>query len=87
MSGNEPEKKAGEAAAFAPSDDESAFFETDNSIPSLGGTMKYKDQFSGEVVRSSAVTVALVNNNLTKPQVVNLTKLILIASVVPMNSD
>ena len=84
---NEPEKKATEEAAFAATDDESAFFETDMTIPSLGGTMKYKDQFSGDVVRSSAVTVAITNNNLSKTQVVNLAKLILIASVVPMNSD
>ncbi len=84
---NEPEVKQGEAAVFAAPDDESAFFATDTTLPSLTGKAKYKDTMRGESVIASNVTVDLVGNNLTKQQVVNLTKLLWFVSVIPMNSE
>ena len=84
---NEPEQQAGEAAVFQPVDDEAAFFAVDNTLSSLKGTAKYKDQMRGETVASSAVTIDLVGNKLTKQQIVNATKLIWLVSVVPMNSE
>lgn len=82
---NEPPPNA--SAAFAPAADESAFFETDTTIPALTGTMKYKDALSGETTVASAVTIDLVGNNLTKQQVMVLAKVIIFSAVVPMNSD
>jgi hypothetical protein len=84
---NEPEVKQGEAAVFAAPDDESAFFASDSTVPSLTGKAKYKDTIRGETVAASTVAVDLVGNNLTKQQVVNLTKLLWFVSVVPMNSE
>jgi len=84
---NEPEVKSTEADAFAPAGDESAFFEADPKLAALIGTMKYKDTMSGDTVTQSAVTVDLTGNQLTKQQVMNLCKLILITCVVPMNSE
>jgi hypothetical protein len=85
---NEPEVGGGgEAAVFAKAEDESAFFATDTSIPSLTGTAKYVDRFRGETVTSSAVTIDLVGNNLNNTQVLNLYKLIWLVSVVPVNAE
>lgn len=77
------------AKVFTTSDaDESAFFTTDTAIPAIVGTMKYKDALnsSGETM-SSKVTLNLTGNNITKLQTMALTKMIIFASVVPMNSD
>ena len=86
---NEP--IANTAVAFEPKAvgdvDESAFFETDTTIPALVGTMKYKDTTKGNVTVASQVTIDLAGNNLTKQQVMILTKLIVFSAVVPMNSD
>ena len=85
---NEPEQPSNETAVFQKAaDDEAAFFATDNTLPSLVGTAKYKDQRRGETVASSTVTVDLTGNNLTKVQTVNLFKLIWLTCIVPMNSD
>jgi len=82
---NEPPPS--EAAVFAGASDESAFFETDTSIPSLTGVMKYKDTKAGDTVTASQVTINLVGNKLTKQQSMNLFKLIILSSIVPINAE
>jgi hypothetical protein len=82
---NEPPPS--EAAVFAGSTDESAFFATDDVTPALTGTMNYKDTLVGEDVTASTVQIALSANKLTKQQVMYLCKLLLLSSVVPINSD
>jgi len=83
---NEPPPSA--TAAFeTKATDESAFFETDTTVPALSGTMKYKDTLRGETTMSSKVTIDLVGNNITKQQVMSLNKVIIFSSVVPMNAD
>ena len=76
------------AAAFdTKASDESSFFEVDTSVPALVGSMKYKDTLKGDSTVSSQVTVDLIGNNLSKQQVMFLTKIILFSCVVPMNGD
>jgi hypothetical protein len=82
---NEPPPS--ENAAFAPASDESSFFSTDTTIPSLSGTMKYKDQLRGDTTLASHVDIDLTGNNLTKAQVMALSKVIIFSAVVPMNAD
>jgi|ERR1035441_171320 hypothetical protein len=87
---NEPPPS--ESAAFAAPTDESAFFESDASVPALAGTMKYKDTVrqnpnAEPTTLSSGVTIDLTGNNLSKQQVMALTKVIIFAAVVPMNAD
>jgi hypothetical protein len=84
---NEP--VPGDNAVFASTatTDESAFFETDNTIPAVNGTMKYKDSQPVDNTPHSAVTVDLTGNNITKQQTMVIAKLILFATVIPMNSD
>jgi hypothetical protein len=83
---NEPMPDA--SAAFAAPTDESAFFATNTSIPGLTGTMNYKDTLNADGdTTSSAVTVDLTGNSINKQQVMVLAKVIIFASVIPMNSD
>jgi len=83
---NEP--VAGAAAAFESSgDDESAFFETDTTIPALTGKMTYKDTVRGDTTLASKVDIDLVGNLLTPEQLMSLAKVIVFSSIVPMNSD
>lgn len=82
---NEP--PPGEANIFAGASDEAAFFQTDDTIAALVGSMKYKDTFIGEKVTASTVAVELTGNKLSRQQCMNLTKLILLSSVVPLNSE
>ena len=82
---NEPPPN--ESTAFAAAGDESAFFETDTSIPALVGTMKYKDTLQGETTLASTVKIDLTGNNITKQQAMVLCKLLIFSSVVPMNAD
>lgn len=82
---NEPPPS--EAAAFSAATDESAFFETDDKVPCLTGTMKYKDTVKGNQTVASFVTINLTGNNLTKPQTMALAKMIVFSAIVPMNSD
>jgi hypothetical protein len=82
---NEPPPS--ENAAFAAAADESAFFSTDTSVPSLVGTMKYKDVLRGETTLASHVDIDLQGQNLSKQQVMALTKVIVLSAVVPMNAD
>jgi len=83
---NEP--PASEAAAFSTATDESAFFAVDNTTPSLTGSMKYKDSLAGGgTVVNSVVKIDLVGNQLNKQQVMHLTKLLLLSSVVPLNAE
>jgi hypothetical protein len=83
---NEPPPS--ESAAFTTTTtDESAFFETDSTIPALVGTAKYKDTLRGDTTVASTVTIDLTGQNLTKQQAMVLCKLIVFSAVVPMNSD
>ncbi len=82
---NEPTPN--EASVFAGPTDESAFFQTDTSISSLTGTMKYKDTMSGESVTASMVNIDLQGNKLTKQQAMYLCKLIILSSIVPINAE
>lgn len=83
---NEP--PVNEAALFDTSvKDESSFFETDNTIPSLTGTMKYKDTMSGDSVTASTVQVSLAGNQLNKQQLMYLSKLFLLTAIVPLNAE
>lgn len=83
---NEPAPAENAAFASGPTD-ESAVFDTDTNIPGLTGTMKYKDTLRGDLTLASAVTIDLKGNNLTKQQTMLLCKVIILSSVVPMNSD
>lgn len=83
---NEPPPSA--SAAFETNNsDESSFFETDTTIPSLTGAWKYKDSKSGDTTLSSAVTIDMKGNNLSKQQTMALSKVLIFSAVVPMNSD
>ena len=76
------------SAAFAAPTDESAFFASDTTVAGLSGTMKYKDTLDSEgTTLSSAVAIDLTGNNINKQQVMVLGKVIIFASVIPMNSD
>lgn len=81
------EKPATEASVFSGTTSEADFFAVDNTVESLTGTMKYKDTASGEVTTSSAVTIDLVGNKLTKQQTMYLCKLLFLSSIVPLNTD
>jgi hypothetical protein len=67
--------------------DESSFFEVDNSVSALIGTMKYKDEVKNGVTMSSDVIIDLTGNNISKQQTMALTKAIIFSAVVPMNAD
>lgn len=95
-----PDENAVFAAPTPGQDAEDAFFQTDNTIPALSGTMKYKDQQKNGTVDlvndplgnnsttlSSAVAIDLVGNNLTKQQTMVLLKMIIFTAIVPMNAD
>lgn len=82
---NEPPPN--ESAAFAGPSDESAFFQVDDSVSALTGTMKYKDVMSGEIVTGSSVQVDLRGGRLTRQQTMNLAKLILLSAIVPLNAE
>lgn len=95
---NEPVPDAN--AAFAAPSDESSFFATDTAVPGLVGTMSYKDTFDpttvdgsadptgdNAVATASAVTIDLNGNNINKQQVMVLAKVVIFASVIPMNAD
>jgi hypothetical protein len=82
---NEP--PVNEASHFEAAKDESAFFDTDNTIPALVGSMKYKDTMFGEVVSASTVQIHLTGNNLSKQQAMYLAKLFLLSCIVPLNDE
>ena len=82
---NEPAQS--EVAAFAAPADEADFFATDNTIPALTGTMKYKDMMQRDRVASSTINVALTSNKLTKQQVMYLSKMLFLVVVVPLNAE
>jgi hypothetical protein len=63
------------------------FFAVDNTVAALTGTATYKDTKTGGIISKSAVNVDLTSNKLTKEQVVYLTKLLLIANIVPLSSE
>lgn len=89
---NEPPPN--EQAVFSAPTSESDFFATDTSITGLTGTMAYHDTFAAPYttdydtpVSASSVAIDLTGNNLTKQQMMYLTKLLLFTAVVPMNSN
>ena len=83
-----------EGAAFAgdASQTEEAFFEVDNTIPSMTGTIAYQDTFgaaedNGEApVLESKLVFKLDANKLTKVQAVNMHKLLTVI-IGPMNDE
>lgn len=88
------------SAVFAAPADESSFFASDSTIPGLIGTMKYKDSIDPSTVNASedptgddavttvsAVTIDLKGDNINKQQLMVLNKVVIFASVIPMNSD
>lgn len=82
---NEP--PVSEASAFSAASDESSFFATDSSIPSLIGTMKYRDTAVAGTVTASQVSLDLQGVQLSKVQTMNLFKLIILVSIVPFNAE
>lgn len=84
---NEPPPSEDSVFTASNNSDESAFFETDNSIPSLIGTMKYVDTLNGDTTTASQVQVDLIGNKISPQQTAYLAKLLLFSSVVPINSD
>lgn len=82
-----------ESAAFAGSaaQSEEAFFEVDNTIPGMTGTIAYVDTLDGSseeepTVYSSKVTFNLDVNKLTKIQAENMFKLLMVI-IGPMNDE
>jgi len=90
---NEGQSAGGEAAVFSPAttesnaDAEAAFFAVDTSVSALTGSITYKDVKVGGQAVSSNVTVDLTGNKLSNQQMVYLTKLLLLANIVPLSSD
>ena len=83
---NEPPPSA-DAAFTTKATDESAFFETDSTVPAVSGTFKYKDVIRGDTTMSSSVTIDLTASNITKQQLMVVGKVVIFSSVVPMNAD
>lgn len=84
---NEPESKSNDAAVFAGKADESSFFETDPSLSCLTGSMKYKDQQSGDNVTKSDIKIDLVGSKITRSQGAMLIKIIFGTAIVPFNNE
>lgn len=82
---NEPPPS--ESAVFSATADEASFFETPTDIPSLTGSMKYKDTFSGDTVISSVVQIDLKTTRLSKVQTMYLVKALLLSCLVPLNAE
>lgn len=77
-------------SAFAAPADESSFFDSNNTTPGLVGTMKYKDTLplaDDDSTTHSAVTIDLTGSNISKQQLIVLFKVIVLQSIVPMNSN
>ncbi len=96
---NEPIPNEMSASSAAVSD-EAAFTEVDTSVPALTGSMSYKDSFKQGTVDAvndptgknattltSAVTIDLSGNGITKQETMILGKMLIFVSVVPVNSD
>ena len=83
---NEEKHQGGDEKQFAGQNEDDLFFAVDNAIPTLGGVIEYQDTMSGETVTASKVTYKLENNKLTDTQVMNFTKLWLLA-VGPTNDE
>lgn len=81
------EKPASESALFADAANEASFFEVDNTVPALVGTMKYKDSMRGETVAASNIKVDLAGQQLDKQQVMGIFKLIFFSCAIPFNSE
>lgn len=90
---NEPVVNATEESLFSSTQpkevDEASFFEVDNTLPGVTGTMKYKDRFvPGTTVTSySDVSIDLTGNKITKQQLMAIGKIVIFSCIVPMNSD
>jgi len=83
---NEPPASA-ESAFTTKATDESAFFETDTTVPAVAGTFKYKDTMRGDTTMASTVTIDLTGANITKQQLMVVGKVVIFSCVVPMNAD
>lgn len=81
------EEAASEGSMFAGPAKEEDFFATDVKVRGLTGTMKYKDTIVNDVTTRSLVKIDLKGNQLTKPQAGYLAKLLLMSTIVPLNSD
>ncbi len=82
---NEPLSTA--SSAFTPANDASAFFESDNSMPGLIGTFKYKGAMKNSKPINCTVTIDLTGNLLNDKQIVALTKLLIFTTIIPMNAE
>ena len=95
-----PDDSAAFANTSSANGDESSFFTSNTSVPGLAGTMKYKDAFDPTTVdaskdptadnattTSSAVTIDLEGNDVTKQQIMVLGKVVIFAAIIPMNSN
>ncbi len=77
-----------ESAAFSATPDESAFFSADAEMPSLVGTISYKDTITSDGrVTASAITIDLKAVKLSKVQTMALIKLIIFSLIVPFNAE
>lgn len=76
-----------EASHFSGPVDEASFFETDSGVAGLTGTMTYKDSMVDDTVVNSAVTIDLKGNHISKEQTMYLAKLLLMSSIIPLNSE
>lgn len=77
-------------------DNDDDFFAASANVPGLTGTMKYVDQIiPGSItkanpdgnVTSSAIAIDLIGNQLSREQVVYIFKLVILSSIVPINSN
>ncbi len=82
-----------EGAAFSGDGSEDAFFEVDDTVPAMTGTVAYVDTFAPAMsedeepaVTASAVTYNINVNRLSKVQAVNLFKLLMVITG-PMNDE
>jgi hypothetical protein len=82
---NEPPPS--EASVFNGPADESAFFSESAAVPSLRGTMKYKDTMVNGQVTASVIQIDLKGEQLTKQQAMYFAKMLLMSCVVPLNAE
>jgi len=89
---NKPQRAKDESDFFATASDEEAFFMVDESVPTLSGTISYKDKVAGAsdsgelTVLRSQIEYDLSGKGLTKRQLINFFKLWLLLSG-PVNDE
>lgn len=91
---NEPAPSEDQVFQTQPTD-ESAFFQSDDTVPGVSGTWKYKDTITPNTITKdnpdgdvtlSAVQIDMEGNKLTKQQMMVLFKLLVLQMIVPMNN-